>query len=304
MRRRNPKLGWIVIIGAVAGSALFALRPWRRERATGLSLDAQVDAERVEFERQLQEASNLREFAYSIALGEHQGHFERKDYIAFILFNRCLQTHQAAEIVARQSLIDDVWVLVRSLVEHAVNAVYMLQIADAKTADDFNDYQHYLSYQALLDLKATDEPMLRQLVSLEEEERERLQFERVRGRFDGKRGDKWCADDALFKRAAQVDAAISAQLAEKRSDLKWLVNTLWRYASGYTHGTARSLSSHIEETDDGVRIKRKPTYAEAAKAMESANSALYQVLLPIDVRLGGKHATELNRRFDAWVSGH
>jgi len=90
-----------------------------------------------------------------------------KDYIALALFSRCLQTHEAAELVVKQSLIDDVWVLVRALVEHAVNAVYMLYVADSATAHDFNDYQDYLGYKVLLDLKGTDEPMLRKLVSAE-----------------------------------------------------------------------------------------------------------------------------------------
>ncbi len=266
-------------------------------------MNAQADANKAEFQRQLEEAVRLREFAYSIAEGKHHGHFERKDYIAFALFNRCLQTHEAAELVVRQSLIDDTWVLVRTLVEHAVNAAYMLYVADAQTADNFNDYQDYLAYIVLLDLKSTDEPMLRTLVSLEQEEKCRLRFEEVRDRFDGKRGDKWCPDDALHKRAAKVDAAVSHQLGEKRTDLLWLVNTLWRYASGYTHGMAGPLSDQLEERGEEVWIKRKPTYGEAAKAMQSANSALYLVLLPMDARLGGKNAAELNRRFGAWVAG-
>lgn len=266
-------------------------------------MNAQAEADKTEFHRQLEEGRRLREFAYSIAERKHHGHFERKDYIASALFNRCLQTHEAAELVIRQSLIDDTWVLVRTLMEYTVNAVYMLKVADAATADNFNDYQDYLAYTNLLDLKGTDEPMLRTLVSPEQEEKCRLRFEEVRNQFDGKRGDKWCPDDALYKRAAKVDAAVSLQLGEKRSDLLWLVNTVWRYASGYTHGMAGSLSAHLEERGEEVLIKRKPTYAEAAKAMQSANTALYLVLLPIDARLGGENAAELNRRFGAWVAG-
>ena len=66
---------------------------------------------------------------------------------------------------------------------------------------------------------------------------------------------------------------------------------------------AGSLSDHLEEKGEEVWIKRKPTYAEAAKVLLSANSALYQVLLPIDVRVGARNATELNQRFNAWVAG-
>jgi hypothetical protein len=144
--------------------------------------------------------------------------------------------------------------------------------------------------------------MLRQLVSVDEEEKSRLRSEKVRAQFDDKRGDKWCPDDALYKRAARIDAAVSQQVGEKRSDLLWLVNTIWHYASEYTHGMARPLSDHFEEKEETVVIRRKPTYAEAAKAIRSANTALYHVLLPIDVRLGGKNSAELNRMFEAWVA--
>ena len=47
-------------------------------------------------------------------------------------------------------------VLVRSLVEHAVNSIYMFYVVDAATTDNFNDYQAYLAYKNLLDLKGTD----------------------------------------------------------------------------------------------------------------------------------------------------
>src|SRR5260370_39824682 len=101
--------------------------------------------------------------------------------------------------------------------------------------------------------------MLRTLVSLEQEEKCRLRFEEVRDRFDGKRGDKWCPDDALHKRAAKVDAAVSHQLGEKRTDLLWLVNTLWRYASGYTHGMAGPLFHQLDDSGEGAGSQREPT---------------------------------------------
>jgi hypothetical protein len=103
-------------------------------------------------------------------------------------------------------------------------------------------------------LKGTDEPMLRQLVSADEEEKSRLRSEKVRAQFDDKRGDKWCPDDVLYKRAARIDAAVSQQVGEKRSDLLWLVNTIWHYASEYTHGMARPLSDHFEEKEETVVI--------------------------------------------------
>lgn len=263
-------------------------------------MDAQL-AE-TEFRRQLEEAVQLRGFAYSIAVGKHDDHFERRDYIGLSLFNRCLQTHEATEILVRSSLIDDAWVLVRTLVEHAVNSVYMLSVADAQTADDYNDYGDYLSYKALRDLSATDETVLRKTVTVEEEEKMRLRFEAVRARFDDKRGDKWCADDALYKRAAHVDRTAGAASREQRSDFLWLVNSVWRHASTYTHGTARALTDHIKQEGEVTTIRRKYTHEEASQALHSANLALYLVLLPVDVRLGGKNVTELNQRWERWAS--
>lgn len=49
-------------------------------------------------------------------------------------------------------------------------------------------------------------------------------------------------------------------------------------------------------------IRRQYNYDEVAKAMQSANSALYLVLLPVDSRLGGKNSAELKRRFNRWIS--
>jgi hypothetical protein len=274
---------------------------YRTKNSSRNKMNAQL-AE-AEFKRQLEEAVRVREFAYSIAEGKHDGHFERKDYIGLSLFNRCLQIHEAAEIIARSSLIDDAWVLIRALVEHAVNSVYMLCVADARTADDFNDYGDYLNYKTLLDLKATDEAVLRGEVTAPEEEKLRLRFEAVRARFDDKRGDKWCIDDAVYKRAAHVDRAVAAARGERRSDLLWLVNSVWRHASTYTHGTARALSDQVRQDGEVVTIRRSYTYEEAAQAMHCANLALYLVLLPVDIRLGAKNAPELNQRLERWAVG-
>ena len=257
----------------------------------------------AEFHRQSEEATHLREFAYSIAEGKHEGSFTRKDYIGLSLFNRCLQTHQATDIVVKHSLIDDAWVLVRALVEHAVNCVYMLYVADAQTADDYADYADYWSYKTLLDLKSTDEAVLRRGVSVEQEEENRLRYEAVRARFDGKRGDKWCVDDALYKRAARVDRTVAVARNEQRSDFLWLVNSVWRHASTYTHGTAGALTAQVRENAEGVTIHRKYTHEEASQVLHSANLALYLVALPVDVRLGGENTAELNGRLKTWAAG-
>jgi hypothetical protein len=69
---------------------------------------------------------------FGVMLTEHRGEFLRAEYIAFVLFNRCLQAHEAIEILAKHSPADDAWVLARALVNYAVNCKYMLQVADPR----------------------------------------------------------------------------------------------------------------------------------------------------------------------------
>lgn len=249
----------------------------------------------------LHDTRRLREFGYSVVEGKHEGKFERKHYIGLSLYNRCLQTHEAIQIIVTNSLVDDAWILLRALVEHVVNAIYMFHVADGQAANDFADYGDYLSYQTLVDLKATDEEAFRHHVSIDDEERERQRFERVRSRFDKKRGDKWCADNAVYKRAARVDKVIGEARGEVRSDLLWLVNNAWRHGSAYTHGTARALAAQIQGEGEGVIIQRKYAPAEVAHVLHWANFALYLVALAVDIELGSKNAAELNRMFAEWV---
>jgi hypothetical protein len=253
-----------------------------------------------EFEFQLKEAGELRAFAYSIVTGKHDDHFERKDYIAIAMFARCLQTHEATEIVIRKSLVDDALVLVRALVEHAVNSVYMLGIADAQTADAFADYGDYLIYEQFLGLKAADPALMSIKVPAQEEEKMRLRYEAVRAKFDGKRGDKWCADDTLYKRASRLDHTL--RQPEVNTEWRLLVNAVWRHASTYTHGTARALAPQMIQEGGITTFQRKYTYGEAEQALQSANTAVYLSLLPIAVRLGAKEVGEIHERFGCWVT--
>ena len=258
------------------------------------------DADQAQFEFQLKEAGELRTFAYSIVTGKHDGQFERKDYIALAMFARCLQTHEAIEIVIRQSLVDDALVLVRALVEHAVNTVYMITVADGETADAFADYGDYLAYVQFLDLKASDPDLMRVKVPAEQEEKMRLRYEAIRAKFDGKRGDKWCVDDALYKRASRLDHTI--RLPDVNTEWRLLVNAVWRHASTYTHGTARALSVQVTQEGDITTFQRTYTYKEAEQTLHSANIAIYLSLLPVAARLGAKNVGEIHTRFERWVA--
>ncbi len=257
------------------------------------------DPHQAAFDFQLKEAGELRAFAYSIVTGKHDDHFERKDNIALGMFCRCLQTHEATEIVIRHSLVDDGLVLVRALVEHAVNAVYMLAIADAQTADAFADYADYLAYTQFLDLKAHDPDLMSVKVPAEQEEQLRLRYEAVRAKFDGKRGDKWCADDALYKRAGRLDHTLCQP--EVNTEWRLLVNAVWRHASTYTHGTARALAQQMIQEGEVTTFRRDYTYEEAEQVLHSANIAVYLSLLPVAVRLGAGNVAEIHSRFERWV---
>jgi Family of unknown function (DUF5677) len=92
---------------------------------------------------QLEHALLIRQFAYTSLVAEHRGEFQRTQYIAGTQFYRCLQTHEAIEILVRQMLVEDARALLRVLIEHGVDCAYMLTVADTQSADDFVDYAKY-----------------------------------------------------------------------------------------------------------------------------------------------------------------
>ncbi|SRR6266851_2568243 len=247
-------------------------------------------------EHQLEQSAQLREFAYRALVAEHRGEFLRAEYIGAILFYRSLQTHEATEILVRRMLVEDAQVLVRVLVEHAVNCAYMLAVADAQTADDFVDYPRYKRYRVVQALKRTDESLLRRSVSAEQEEQLRKEFEALRPRFEGRRNDGWCADDQLYKRAARVDEIISRARQEEHTTFQWLVNSEWRFASSHVHGAADALASQSSPVEGGITLEQKFNPEEAAQAVYCANFALYLVLPLVDQLLGGKNEEEIALR--------
>jgi Family of unknown function (DUF5677) len=269
------------------------------DKAKSKGRHALTDPHLAEFESQLKEAVELRAFAYSVATGTHHGHFERKDYIGLAMFARCLQTHEATEIVVRKSLVDDGLVLVRSLVEHAVNAVYMLWVADSKTADAFADYGDYLIYEQYASLKATDPDLMRSQVSADDEDKMHKRYEAVLPKFEKRRGDKWCVDDALYKRAWTLDRTL--RKPEVSTEWRLLVNSVWRHASTYTHGAARALAGQMTQDGEVTTIQRIATYKEARHVLQSANTAIYLALLPVAGRLGADLAP-IHKRFERWVT--
>jgi hypothetical protein len=171
----------------------------------------------------LADAKQKREYCHSIFVGQHRREVQREDTIALSLYSRCLQCHEAIEILVSRSLVDDAWVLLRAMIEHSINCAYMLLIADAQTASDFADYDNYTNYEYLQSIKSTDERAFRHQVPLDVEEKAHARYEQVRFRYDSRRGmDKWCPDGALWKRADLVDKYIKSASPEEASPFLWL----------------------------------------------------------------------------------
>jgi hypothetical protein len=264
----------------------------------------QVQQLKSNLEHQLSHAQRLRTLSWAIIEGEHKAiegdEFRRKDYLAFGLFTRMMQTHEAIEVVVRNSLVDDGWTLLRALVEYATNSAYMLLVADNQTADDFVDLRHHANYSQLLDLRATDQALVDEMYDHDLQEELRLKYEAVRARFDNRRGDRWCNDDRLYKRACRVDEKMSQIAGEPRTDFLFLVNSVWRHGSSYVHGSANSLAAQMKESDVGVVIQRNYTREEGAEVIFAANLAVYYALLRVDARLGGRNADRIKGQFTEW----
>ena len=254
----------------------------------------------IDLQAVLSDARAKREYYYSIFVGTHDRPVQLRDTIALTLYSRCLQAHEAIDILASHSLFDDAWVLLRSMIEHAINSAYMLVVADDQTASDFADYGKYTDYKYLQDIKGTDERAFRHQVSIEMEDNARARYESVRARYDGKKGmDKWCPAGPLYKRAELVDNALNKRV--DGSPLLWLANTAWRMASAHTHGAASVLAEQVQPKDE-TRVTLQRIYApeEAVAVVSWANFALYLISILIDVALGSKNVAEIEKRNTAW----
>jgi Family of unknown function (DUF5677) len=250
---------------------------------------------------QLEQAVELRRLAYEIVIAEHRGMIARVQNLATAIFYRSLQTHEAAEILVRQKLVEDARVLVRVLVEQAVNFAYMLTVGDDSTVDDFLKFPKYWRYKILQGIKAADETRIRNSMSPEEEEQMRQEHEALKPRFKGRRNGEWCGK--LHERAAKVDEKLGEALRTKYGEFLWMVNSEWRFASSYVHGMADSLLDQVTETGGVITIEQKFDDQDAATALYSANFAIALCVPLLDNTLGGKHATKISLQMKKFT-GH
>jgi hypothetical protein len=252
---------------------------------------------------QLEQAVELRTLAYEVVVAEHRGTFTRAQNLASMLFYRSIQTHEAVEILVRQQLVEDARILLRVLVEHAVNFAYMLIVADDSTVDDFARFPKYWRYKILQGVKIANEARVRKFMSPEEEEEMRLEHEALKPRFKGRANGEWCADRKLHERAAKVDKKLGEALNTKYGQFLWMVNTEWRFASSYVHGMSDSLLDQVSEVGGVITIEQKFDAEDAATALYSANFAIALCIPLLDNSLGERHAAKISLQMQKF-SGH
>ena len=252
-----------------------------------------VESLTTDLNHQLERAVRLRNLCYDLILAEQKIKMSRAQKLAAIIFYRSLQTHEAVEHLMRQHLVEDARVLVRVVVEHAVNCAYMLLVANDDAANDFIMYPRYHKYELLVDLKSVDENRFRKSVPRELEEEIRRDHESLLPRFKGRRNAEWCFDGPLYKRASKVDERISQEFNEPYIEFRWLVNSEWRFASSHVHGTAESLIDQVTRVEGVTTIEQRFDPVDAAEGLYSANFGLGLATRFIDMLFGAKKSNEL-----------
>jgi hypothetical protein len=194
-------------------------------------------------------------------------------------------------------ILSGAWVLLRVLVEHAVNSLYLMYVGDDQSVEDFVDYASYKVFREFEDLKSTSEMAYQNLNSTQIEPEIREHFEQIRSRFDGNRGDKWCVDDRLYKRAAKLDKIITDNFVNNKRIphlplYLHMVNSTWRFGSAFVHGTAEVLMSEIVVRDSRVGLQQAST-EELAQLLRSANLNLLLLLMHMDAKMGPKYSKEI-----------
>jgi hypothetical protein len=196
--------------------------------------------------------------------------------------------------VAEKGYADDAFVLVRALAECTVNAAYVGNTTD-EVANDYADFSSFMNWKEFEGMQAVAPESVKD-VSAQEIETMRQAFETVRARYESNRPIDWCSKN-LFQRAAEIDKAVSMDFNLLRS----IINSPWRKASAYVHGTASSINSRVKEQDGGIIIHRQFTEEEAAAAQYAANFIMFVLLAFVDMRIGKKHVEAWHKLHERWA---
>jgi len=220
--------------------------------------------------------------------------FALRDCIFFGLAHKSLHTFEAIRILCEHSLVDDAFALVRTLIEGIINATFVFFMNDATAKDyaDFSDYHKWIQFRDF------DEKVAREAesaVPMAEVEEMKNKYEAVRMRYEKNRNRDWHPDN-LYKRASKVDAKFGQDCKEMRA----LVNSAWRMACQYVHGTAGSVLPRITVSGVSVDIRRQFRPEEAASLLSISNRAILILLAVADDRLTGKNRDEYRTLRAAW----
>ena len=251
----------------------------------------------LDFDHQLAIAKELLALAYEICEGtlHAETEFTRKDYIFFALADKNFATFEAIQALCERSLLDDAFALVRVLTECTINAAYV-EYVTADVADDYANYSDFRNWVEYEGLREVAPELVAQVPATEVEEMQR-KYAAVRERYERNRNRDWCSD-SLFERASKIDKAIGGEF----NLLRILVNSPWRKARAYVHGTASSITSRVREEAEGIVIRRRFTKEEAAAALFAANMVMFALLMFVDLRLGKRNAEKWRALYDRWCA--
>src|SRR6516164_4532616 len=246
----------------------------------------------TDFGHQLQIAKELEGLSNELCHGTifADDKFTLKDTIFFGLADKNFATFRSIRVLLEIELADDGFALIRVLAECAVNAVYICFSDGDEAAEDYRDFPAYFEWVTHQDLVATN-PNAAKYVSAEEVGAMKKLYDAYESRFRARRD--WCKVP-LFQRAKDIDEKVGWSL------LRTVVNSAWRRASAYVHGSADSITSRVKENEGGIVIQRQVRPQELGAAMYGANLIMFALLAFVDLRLGKRHRDEWNALHQRW----
>jgi hypothetical protein len=249
------------------------------------------------FDHQLRIAKELEAFSNEVCQGtiQAENEFTLKDTIFFGLADKNFATFRSIQALLEMGLADDAFALVRVLAECTVNAVYICFSDGDEVAKDYRDFPEFFQWVEYQDLLAASPDAVKD-VSADEVEAMNKAFEAGKSRFQRGRTYDWCAAN-LFQRATDIDQKVDPNW----SLLRMVVNSPWRKASAYVHGTANSITSRVKEEKGGIVIHRQVRPEELGSALYAANLIMFALLAFVDLRLGKHNAEKWRDLHKRWA---
>lgn len=257
-----------------------------------------VPALAIDYAHQLAIAKQLEAFAQQMCSGTltSKNEFTQRDYIFFGLVDKNIGTFHSIRVLVEAGLADDGFALIRVLAESTVNAAFVEFSDTDQVAKDYADFPDFFRWIEYSDLARVAPDSAKDVTAEEITEMQRA-HDAVKDRYAKHRHD-W-SDLKLIQRAAEIDAKVDP----KWNLLRVIVNSAWRKASAYVHGTARSITSRVKEKDGGIVIHREVSPQEQAAALYAANLILFALMMFVDLRLGKPNVMKLKELRLRWANG-